>query len=164
MVFYYEEKHLYLPYELHSYCKILFLVTKNYLFHFNRRWLEIGCEEVSNVSTPPPPSIAANMPPNANGANSSPHNIPTSLPQVANGNISTDSTCPRVTINNATPRVAYIACTRRNNETMAEFLSALQAENLEYLLVYQATLDTESAVFVYNEFYIPVKIYKITIK
>ena len=57
---------------------------------------------------------------------------------------------------------AYIACTRRNNETITEFLAALSEEDLDYSIVYQATLDTESALFVYNESHIPVKVYKVT--
>ncbi|KAF2365444.1 S-adenosyl-L-methionine-dependent methyltransferase [Trinorchestia longiramus] len=64
---------------------------------------------------------------------------------------------------NSTERSAYIACTRRDPETISEFLAALKAENLNHSIVYQATLDAESALFVYNESHIPVKIYKITL-
>ena len=58
--------------------------------------------------------------------------------------------------------ITYLACTRRNTDTMEYFLGVLKEEGLAYKVVYQATLDTESALFVYNEIHIPIKIYKIS--
>ena len=71
------------------------------------------------------------------------------------------SDCPGVPTNQC--RAAYIACTRRNQETISEFLKELDTQNLSYDLVYQITFDAETAVFGYNESHLPVKVYKITL-
>ncbi|KAK8723168.1 hypothetical protein OTU49_011875 [Cherax quadricarinatus] len=60
-------------------------------------------------------------------------------------------------------REAYIACTRRNQETLSVFLEEVQHQGLSHTLVYQATLGTDTALFLYNETHLPVKIYKITL-
>ena len=60
-------------------------------------------------------------------------------------------------------REAFLACTRRNHETMSLFLQEVTRQGLHYTLVYQATLDADTALFVYNEIHLPIKVYKITL-
>lgn len=60
-------------------------------------------------------------------------------------------------------REAFLACTRRNHETLNLFLQEVTRQGLHYTLVYQATLDADSALFVYNEMHLPIKVYKITL-
>ncbi|XP_045608726.2 protein-lysine N-methyltransferase EEF2KMT [Procambarus clarkii] len=60
-------------------------------------------------------------------------------------------------------REAFIACTRRSQETLAVFLEEVRQQGLVYSLVFQATLDTDTALFLYNEAHLPVKIYRITL-
>lgn len=60
-------------------------------------------------------------------------------------------------------REAFLACTRRNHETMNLFLEEVTRQGLHYTLVYQATLDADTALFVYNEMHLPIKIFKITL-
>ncbi|XP_076036157.1 uncharacterized protein LOC143022080 [Oratosquilla oratoria] len=57
---------------------------------------------------------------------------------------------------------AFIACTRRNQDTLNTFLTALNAESLQHQLVYQT--NSETALFGYNESYMPVKVFRIRIK
>ncbi|XP_071532353.1 uncharacterized protein [Panulirus ornatus] len=60
-------------------------------------------------------------------------------------------------------REAFIACTRRSQETVGVFLEEVSRQGLQHKLVYQATLDTHTALFLYNETHLPVKIYRITL-
>ncbi|KAK8400536.1 hypothetical protein O3P69_003297 [Scylla paramamosain] len=58
---------------------------------------------------------------------------------------------------------AFLACTRRSHETLSLFLQEVTRQGLHYTLVFQATMDADTALFVYNEIHLPVKVYKITL-
>ena len=58
---------------------------------------------------------------------------------------------------------AFLACTRRNHETLSLFLQEVTRQGLHYTLVFQASMDADTALFVYNEIHLPVKVYKITL-
>lgn len=60
-------------------------------------------------------------------------------------------------------REAFFACTRRNHETLSLFLQEVVNQGLQYSLAYQATLDADTALFVYNEIHLPIKVYRITL-
>ncbi|XP_066973384.1 protein-lysine N-methyltransferase EEF2KMT-like [Macrobrachium rosenbergii] len=77
----------------------------------------------------------------------------------ANGGVGSEEAFESV----AADRVAYIACTRRSHETMALFLEEVAKQGLAHSLVYQATLDTDTFLFLYNETHMPVKIYRLSL-
>ncbi|MPC61601.1 hypothetical protein E2C01_055675 [Portunus trituberculatus] len=58
---------------------------------------------------------------------------------------------------------AFLACTRRSHETLSLFLQEVTRQGLQYTLVFQASMDADTALFVYNEIHLPVKVYKITL-
>lgn len=60
-------------------------------------------------------------------------------------------------------REAFLACTRRSHETLGLFLQEVARQGLQYSLAYQATLDADTALFVYNEMHLPIKVYRITL-
>lgn len=60
-------------------------------------------------------------------------------------------------------REAFLACTRRSQETLGLFLQEVARQGLEYNLAYQATLDADTALFVYNEVHLPIKVYRVTL-
>ncbi|KAK3871760.1 hypothetical protein Pcinc_023106 [Petrolisthes cinctipes] len=60
-------------------------------------------------------------------------------------------------------REAYLACTRRSQETMLVFLEEAGKAGLTTELVYQNCLDADRALFVYNEMHLPIKVYKLTL-
>lgn len=60
-------------------------------------------------------------------------------------------------------REAFFACTRRSHETLGLFLQEVTRQGLHYSLAYQATLDADTGLFVYNENHLPVKVYRITL-
>lgn len=60
-------------------------------------------------------------------------------------------------------REAFFACTRRSHETLGLFLQEVARQGLHYSLAYQATLDADTALFVYNEIHLPIKVYRITL-
>lgn len=58
-------------------------------------------------------------------------------------------------------REAFFACTRRSHETLGLFLQEVTRQGLHYSLAYQATMDADTALFVYNEIHLPIKVYRI---
>lgn len=58
-------------------------------------------------------------------------------------------------------REAFIACTRRKQETLNTFLEEVTHQGLHYTLAFQASLNTDTSLFLYDESYKPVKIYRI---
>lgn len=58
---------------------------------------------------------------------------------------------------------AYVACTKRNQETIAGFLTELTNQGLTYKTIFQTTLGREESLFAFDESYKPVKIFEITL-
>lgn len=82
---------------------------------------------------------------------------------VANGRTSRESGGDRNGEVRRGRREAFLACTRRSHETLGLFLQEVARQGLQYSLAYQATLDADTALFVYNEMHLPIKVYRITL-
>ena len=65
-------------------------------------------------------------------------------------------------IEKAKDRKAFVACTRRNRETLSEFLEEVTKQGLRYEEIYQTTLDREESLFGFDESHVPIKIFKLT--
>ncbi|KAL7635078.1 UNVERIFIED_CONTAM: hypothetical protein RMT77_014063 [Armadillidium vulgare] len=58
---------------------------------------------------------------------------------------------------------AFVACTKRDRETLSDFLNEITRQGLRFKIVYQATLGKDEALFSLDESYKPVIIYQITL-